>query len=102
MSDRPAYRTWKKRLPGFLRSYALSNGIKEVHLFFGSSTYYLKAAQAAVEPLLKEKLIKKAIQYHVIGGSTRLTPQTHGELLEDFLKRGSIDKLPGNVEARAL
>ena len=53
-------------------------------------------------PLLKEKLIKKAIQYHVIGGSTRLTPQTHGELLEDFLKRGSIDKLLGNIEARAL
>ena len=81
---------------------ALSNGIQEVHLFFGSSTYYLKAAQAAVGSLLKEKLIKKAIQYHVIGGSTRLTPQTRGELLEDFLKRGSIDKLPGNVEARAL
>ena len=102
MSDKPAYRTWKKCLPRFLRNYALSNGIREIHLFFGSSTYYLKAAQAAVEPLLKEKLIKKAIQYHVIGGSTRLTPQTHGELLQDFLKRGSINKLPGNVEARAL
>ena len=57
MSDKPAYRTWKKRLPGFLRNYALSNGIEEVHLFFGSSTHYLKAAQAAVESLLKEKLI---------------------------------------------
>ena len=102
MSDKPAYGTWKKRLPSFLRNYALLNGIREVHLFFGSSTYYLKAAQATVEPLLKEKLIKKAIQYHVVGGSTRLTPQTHGELLEDFLKRGSIDKLPGNVEERPL
>ena len=102
MNDKPAYRTWKKRLPGFLRNYALSNGIEEVHLFFGSSSYYLKTAQVAVEPLLKEKLIKKAVQYHVTGGSTRLTPQTHGELLEDFLKRGSIDKLPGNVEARTL
>lgn len=102
MSDKPAYGTWKKRLPGFLRNYALSNGIREVHLFFGSSTYYLKAAQAAVESLLKEELIKKAVQYHVTGGSTRLTPQTHGELLEDFLKRGSVDELPGNVEERAL
>ena len=102
MSDKPAYRTWKKRLPGFLRNYTLSNGIEEIHLFFGSSTYYLKVVQGAVGSLLKEKLIKKAIQYHVTSGSTRLTPQTHGELLEDFLKRGSIDELPGNVEARAL
>ena len=59
MSDKPAYGTWKKCLPGFLRNYALLNGIREVHLFFGSSTYYLKAAQATVESLLKEKLVKK-------------------------------------------
>ena len=102
MGDKPAYRTWKKHLPQFLRNYALSNGIQEIHLFFGSSTYYLKVAQAAVEPLLKEKLIKKAIQYHVIDGSTRLTPQTHGEILEDCLKRGNVNELPENVEARTL
>lgn len=102
MSDSPAYKTWKKRLPQFLRDYALSNGIQEIHLFFGSSTYYLKVAKAAVEPLLKEKLIKKAVQYHVIDGNTRLTPQTHGELLENCLKRGNRNKLPKNIKERTL
>ncbi len=102
MSDRPAYKTWKKRLPQFLRNYALLNDIQEIHLFFGSSTHYLKVAKAAVEPLLKEKLIKKAVQYHVIDGNTRLTPQTHGELLENCLKRGNINKLPKNIKERTL
>ena len=102
MSDKPAYGTWKKHLPRFLRDYILSNGIREINLLFGTSTYYLKAARAAVNPMLKDKLIEKAVQYHVVGGGTRLTPRAHGGLLEDWLKTGRIGRLPGNVEARTL
>ena len=102
MGDGPAYGVWKKFFPRFLRDYVSSNGIREIHLFFGSSTHYLKVAEAAVKSLSKEKLVKAAVQYHVTDGNQRQTPKTHGKLLESCLERGSVGKLPGNVEARAL
>ena len=102
MDDAPARDIWKKHLPGFLKSYVLHNSISEIHLFFGTSTYYLKVARHAVEPLLEDGLIGKAIGYHVIDGSTKVTPTTHGELLEEYLKEGRIDKLPENVKAYPL
>ena len=104
MSDGPAYGVWKTLFPRFLRDYVSSNGIREIHLFFGSSTRYLKVAKAAVKSLSKEELVRAAVQYHVTDGNQnqRQTPKTHGKMLENCLERGIVDELPGNVEARAL
>ena len=102
MSDAPACRVWKKSFEPFLRCYVLLKGIQEIHLFFGSSTSYLEVARAAVKPLLRDKVINKAIQYHVKDGSSSVTPTTHGELLEKFLRQGEIKDLPENVKVRAL
>ena len=102
MEDSPAYGVWKECLIPFLRCYVLSNNIRRVHLLFGSSTKYLTVAEAAVEPLLKDRVIEEAIQYHVNCGSSRVTPETHGKLLEGFLTQERMDGLPDNIEARPL
>ena len=98
MGDRPAYGVWKENFAPFLRCYVRSNGIREIHLFFGCSTSYSKVARAAVKPLLEEHVIRKAIQYHVKNGSSRVTPETHGKLLEQCLTQGRIGNLSENVQ----
>ena len=102
MSDRSAYGVWKKRFPRFLQDYVSLNGIHSIYLFFGTTTCYLKVARCAVEPLLAGKQIAKAIQYHIINGGTRLTPQCHGKLFAKHLESGKIVRLPENVEARPI
>ena len=56
----------------------------------------------AAKPLLKNGLIDKAIQYHVIKGNSWLTPTAQGKLLEKYLKKGMTDKLPETIKACAL
>ena len=102
MSDRSVYKVWKKYFPCFLQDYVSVNEIHSIYLFFGTTTHYLKVARCAVKPLLARKQIAEAIQYHVINGSTRLTPQCHGELFSKHLKSGKIVRPPENVEARPI
>ena len=102
MSDRSAYGVWKKRFPWFLQDYVSLNEIRSIYLFFGTTTHYLKVARCAVEPLLAQKQIAKAIQYHIINGGTRLTPQCHGKLFAKHLESEKIVRLPENVEARPI
>ncbi len=102
MDDAPAYRVWKEEFRSFLHCYVRTNDIQEIHLLFGSSTRYLRVARAAVGPLLEKRVIRRAVQYHVIDGSSRVTPQTHGSLLKQFLERKRTDNLPENVRAMIL
>ena len=102
MSDRSAYGVWEKRFPWFLQDYVSLNEIHSMYLFFGTTTHYLKVARCAVEPLLAGKQIAKAIQYHIINGGTRVTPQCHGKLFAKHLESEKIVRLPENVEARPI
>lgn len=84
MSDRPA-KLWGTAFPKFLADYVESNSIRQVALYVGTSTYYYKIARKAVLPMLVNGRVRSAVQYHVVGGTTRKTPEQHGALLRDQL-----------------
>ncbi len=87
MSDRPA-KIWSSSFLPFLKDYVLRNSISAIYLYLGSSTQYFRvAAKAAVE--LKDRgIVSQVIQYHVVNGNTRETPQGHGyRLLFDLTGR---------------
>ncbi len=98
MSDQPAYKIWKATFPTFLRNYVISNEIRSIYLFFGTTTHYLKIARFAVEPLLDDRLITEAIQYHVINGNSNKTPKLHGKIFVRHLKFGKIKQLPEDIK----
>ncbi len=98
MSDRPAYTIWKAAFPTFLRNYVTSNDIQSIYLFLGTTTDYLKIARLAVEPLLNDRLITEAIQYHVIDGNSSKTPKLHGKIFARHLKYGKIKQLPEDIK----
>lgn len=91
MSDAPA-REWGNAFPSFLEAYVRQNGIRNVRLYLGTATYYYKVAKKAVDRLVALKLIDRAMQYHVINGSTRNTPFQHGlRLVRDVGAAGGVD-----------
>ncbi len=98
MLDQPAYKIWKAAFPAFLRNYVASNEIRSIHLFLGTTTHYLKIARLAVEPLLNDRLITEAIQYHVINGNSDKTPKLHGKIFARHLKLGRIKQLPEDIK----
>lgn len=84
MSDAPA-RIWNDAFGPFLGDYVRENGITRIFLYVGTSTAYFKVARKAVAGLLKGGRLAKAIQYHVVDGSTPITPLQHGlRLLDDL------------------
>lgn len=92
MTDRPAYKTWKKHFSIFLEDYVRKHGTKRIRLYLGGSTGYFRVAKAAVQHLKDKQLIDRAIQYDVKDGSTYLTPYTHGRLVHSHLEgRKDID-----------
>lgn len=80
MSDAPA-RAWKKEFPAFLADFALSNGVRKIGLYLGSSTAYLKVAVKAVAEVRRSVPSLKVVQYHIVNGNTRTTPLKHGSRL---------------------
>jgi hypothetical protein len=80
ISDRPAYKPWKKNFPVFLEEYVRGSGIREIRLYLGGSTTYLKVAAAAVELLKREGLVDRVVQYDVKNGNSYRTPTIHGRL----------------------
>jgi hypothetical protein len=93
MSDAPA-RVWALAFPPFLEEYAKSNGITQICLYLGSATAYYKIAKKAVAGLSSKGLITRAIQYHVVNGSTRNTPFQHGHRLVADLGSRSVAVSP--------
>jgi hypothetical protein len=85
MSDKPAYKRWKNIFPDILKDYVLKNSVKNIYLYLGGSTAYMKVASNAIAPLLKEKLINEAIQYEVENGNSYDTPHNHGVLIAEQL-----------------
>jgi len=83
MSDSPAFRTWKSHFPRFMQEYVSETGIREVFLYFGSSTAYLKVARIALEPL--RSILDRAVRFDVIDGIAYHTPHNHGLLITEHL-----------------
>lgn len=86
MSDPPAYQTWKRNLPPFLAEYVQRSSIKEVRLYLGGSTAYLRVASSAVRLLKEKKLVGRVIHYDVKNGNSHLTPSLHGRLALSHLE----------------
>ena len=97
MTDRPAYKTWKKHFSMFLEDYVRKLGTREIRLYLGGSTGYFRVAKAAVQHLNDRQLIDRAIQYEVKNGSTYLTPYTHGRLVQAHLEGWKDVDLEKNV-----
>lgn len=80
MSDPPA-RAWRKEFPTFLADFVRRNEVRRVVCYLGSSTAYLKVATKAVTELRSLGLEIEAVQYHVVEGSSSITPRRHGSRL---------------------
>ena len=102
MSDSPAYQVWKHQFPLFIEEYVERKQIGDVHLYVGSSTRYYRVAEMAIARLKRRDLIKSAVQYDVIGGSSYITPHTHGRLMYSHLVGESDSQLESSVIARQL
>jgi hypothetical protein len=77
MDKRPA-KVWTRSFAPFLNNYARRSGITHIRLYVGSETRYFTVAKAAAETLLASGAIKGAVQYHVVNGTSRRTPDLHG------------------------
>ncbi|MBM7856115.1 hypothetical protein JOC37_002545 [Desulfohalotomaculum tongense] len=97
MSDPPAYKAWKEHFPSFLKEYVKMNGIKEIKLYFGRSTHYLKVAKQAVIPLLQDGLLSRAANYEVEEGNSYHTPYNHGLLIAKDLQIIQKPNLTRNI-----
>jgi hypothetical protein len=84
MDQAPA-RIWRTAFPAFLEHYVRAHAIRRVVLLVGTSTNYFRVASAATLPLLQQGLLEDVVQYHVIDGSTRITPREHGHKLLGML-----------------
>ena len=102
MSDSPAYQVWKDQFPIFLEEYVERKQISDLHLYVGSSTRYFRVAQLAIAQLKRRDLIKSAVQYDVLGGSSYITPHTHGRLMYSHLVGEADSQLEKSVRARQL
>jgi len=98
MSDRPAYQSWKRNFPPFLVEYVQRSSIKEVRLYLGGSTAYLRVAKSAVRLLKEKKLVGRVIHYDVKNGNSYRTPSLHGRLALSHLEgRSDLDAEAGAV-----
>ncbi len=102
MSNSPAYQVWKDQFPLFLEEYVVREQISDLHLYMGRSTRYFRVAELAVARLKRRDLIESAVQYDVIGGSSYITPYTHGQLMYSHLVGESDPQLETSVRARQL
>jgi hypothetical protein len=64
-------------LPGFLEEYVTKNGIRDVRLYLGRTTAYLKVASRALQAIIQQGTVT-ATFYDVEGGTSRETPRNHG------------------------
>jgi cytoplasmic iron level regulating protein YaaA (DUF328/UPF0246 family) len=102
MSHKPAYSPWKNAFPSFLEDYVSKLNLRRLWLYVGMSTAYFRVAASAVKHLKSLQLIRKAVQFEVRNGSSRVTPQTHGELLALHLGQHGNCEVERRVQAVAL
>ena len=102
MSDSPAYQTWKKYFPTFIKQYIQQNNINKIHLYFGSSTSYFKVAHKAINPMLKKGLINQAIQFEVEDGNSYHTPINHGLLVFAHYQNENVSGFTKNIKGNLL
>lgn len=101
MDKRPA-KVWERSFAPLLDDYARRNGIAHIRLYVGTKTSYFTVAKAATEALLASGVIKSAIQYHVVNGTSRKTPVLHGaRFVADMTGRRDGERCdPRRVEER--
>lgn len=80
MSDSPA-RAWRKEFPTFLADFVRRNKVRKIVFYLGSKTEYWKVAMKGVAELRNLVLEIEAVQYHVVEGSSSITPRRHGSRL---------------------
>ena len=98
MSDSLATTTWRTGFAEFLGSYVESLGIRDIHLFVGSSTPYFWTAMTAAKPIRGNKKLDHIYQYHIVEGNSYHTPHNHGLLLLKMLTGRSDLKFTRLVE----
>ena len=83
MSDSPAIRTWSRHFPVFIEEYVSKFGVKEILLYLGGSTAYMKVAKKAIEPL--KNTLDSVLHFDVEKGNAYHTPHNHGLLIAEHL-----------------